>query len=440
MDQESKLNLIQYGPVVCASLSAIGSSLTILTIYRTRISGVALTTYHRLILGICLFDLVFSLALALGPLPAPAQLQAYGFKGAHGNLQTCAAQGFFFLVGNASFAYTTMLMWYYVLVVVCNMRAPGLLRIEPILHAIPILFYTIAAFVGLGKQMINFSGAFCFIGTYPLGCLKNPKVECIRGENVRVYSFWVGTLPIIVWNLMSALALLILGISVCVQYGKSRQWEDQRSTKQPRQLASSASPTIESSSSFRILTRRVSFGFRSTTLEGPSLRTGGSSSFTQRQVLVQCSLYALQFLNVATWISIVSIQELIGNSFDAFGSDFWLFAMALLMFPLQGFFLFLIFIRPRYANARQTYRPEATWWECFCGAVWDPMGSDPNNRARGGSPHRHRAAPVNSPDCGHQQHETAEFAASNEQANKEKGVDLELPEVKEEEEEEDAVT
>ena len=78
-----------------------GSLLTLVTLYRlkkttTSSNGTTtMTTYHRLLTGLCLYDLLMSTALAFGPLPAPQEIQAYGYRGAHGSVQTCTAQGMY---------------------------------------------------------------------------------------------------------------------------------------------------------------------------------------------------------------------------------------------------------------------------------------------------------------------------------------------------------
>jgi hypothetical protein len=55
--------------------------------------------------------------------------------------------------------------------------------------------------------------------------------------------------------------------------------------------------------------------------------------------------------------------------------------------PTQGFFNFLIFIRPRYAHRRHCCPQESRWW-ALCKAVWNPL-SKPEQR---GNPRKKHVA------------------------------------------------
>jgi len=100
----------------------------------------------------------------------------------------------------------------------------------------------------------------------------------------------------------------------------------------------------------------------------------------RRQVIVQALLYSLVFINTITWSSMETIYYLIGKEYDDFGDQYWISILALTFFPLQGFFNFLIFIRPRYLKNRNHLNNHGrlrAFWE----AVWYPNGT----RLGGGS-------------------------------------------------------
>jgi hypothetical protein len=136
---DARINYLVFMPCVAAPVSIMGSFLILLTIYRSSQAGTKMTTYHRLSMGISIFDIIFSIGFALGPLPMPHEL---GFPGAHGNIATCSFQAFLLQVGMASLSYSTMLMIYYVLMVCFNLTESTITkRAEPLFHAIPIFFH-----------------------------------------------------------------------------------------------------------------------------------------------------------------------------------------------------------------------------------------------------------------------------------------------------------
>ena len=98
-----------------SALSVIGSSVLLTTLFRTK--GARRKVHCRLLVFISIFDLVFSVAYGLGPIPIPKEVP---IPGASGTVATCSAQGFFRQWGGMSNNYLVMLMAYYVLVVRYN--------------------------------------------------------------------------------------------------------------------------------------------------------------------------------------------------------------------------------------------------------------------------------------------------------------------------------
>lgn len=108
---------IAYVPCVTGPLSILGSALTLTSIARAtrgangsgtnRTSGGGSqqsATFRRLMAGISIFDLIFSLGLSLGPFPMPAGMEdgmnrSYGLG--RGSVQTCTLQGFLIYLGLA---------------------------------------------------------------------------------------------------------------------------------------------------------------------------------------------------------------------------------------------------------------------------------------------------------------------------------------------------
>ena len=115
---------------VSGSISIIGSAATIFHILRTH-KGLS-STYHRLVVGLCVGDLISSLAWAFGSLAVPKDIH-YLSPYAHGNVETCTALGFIQTVGllMASF-YNCMTCFYYVSIITYNKKDDYIKRkLEP---------------------------------------------------------------------------------------------------------------------------------------------------------------------------------------------------------------------------------------------------------------------------------------------------------------------
>jgi hypothetical protein len=131
------------GPRISGGLSATASLLIIFLIFRTRrkLSSI----YHRIMFGMSVYDVLCSLAISLTTLPMPKDLPSgmtHGFEFAgrrFGTVQTCEAQGFFFVFGFVGmFSYNGMLCVYNTCSITLGMKELKIKRcVEPILHIIP---------------------------------------------------------------------------------------------------------------------------------------------------------------------------------------------------------------------------------------------------------------------------------------------------------------
>jgi len=110
---EALIRFIAYVPCATGPLSIVGSSLTLTSIARTKQTAASspararrgrnqLSTYNRLMVGISIFDLIFSFGVTLGPLPLPSGTSRPGFPSlGRGNTQSCTFQGFLIYLGMA---------------------------------------------------------------------------------------------------------------------------------------------------------------------------------------------------------------------------------------------------------------------------------------------------------------------------------------------------
>ncbi len=317
-------------------LSILGSSLILLTVYRTKkISGPkAINTYHRLLSCIGIFDILFSIGLTLGPLPMPSNL---GIPGAHGNTGTCSLQGFLLQVGYAKFAYSASLMIYYVLILRFRLRNSVMVKyVEPCLHAGPLLFHLITGTLGFFWEIYNPQSALCWVGVYPPYCNDIEDVACERGEeHVEIFGMWMGVYPSLFYTGIIVCCLIVVIWTVTQKYLAGRQF------------------SFQGSAPNRAQQERV------------------------RLVVTQSLLYGFFFLNVTFWGIAGTIVDLSGRQLDFLGEDFWLACITLSLFPLQGFFFFLIYIRPRYLTLRR--RSNLGRWRALIRSIWEPESRVPTS-------------------------------------------------------------
>lgn len=134
------------GPRITASLSIICSSLIIYVILRssTRLSS----TYHRIMMGMSIHDILGSSAIALTTLPLPNDdkwVNLYHYEGTRlGSYATCDAQGFFQFYGLlGSYLYNMVLCVYYAIALSLSIKDETIKRkVEPWLHLIPLCLST----------------------------------------------------------------------------------------------------------------------------------------------------------------------------------------------------------------------------------------------------------------------------------------------------------
>ena len=104
---------------VSASISIISSAAIIWHILRTH-KGLA-STYHRLVFGLCVGDLMLSLGVAINS-AAPKEMQ-YFIPSVRGNVGTCTAQGFIKLTGLVMASlYNGMICFYYLSIITFNKK------------------------------------------------------------------------------------------------------------------------------------------------------------------------------------------------------------------------------------------------------------------------------------------------------------------------------
>jgi len=374
LEDSKKYGIIQ---TVTASVSLIASTTIIWIIFRsrTRLS----TTFHRLLFGLCIADIISSFAQSLSTSMVPNEINYYIWN-ARGNVHSCDAQGFLIVLGDvAASGYNCSLCLYYLSVVKYNKTDEYIrTKLEPCFHGLPIAVACIAAITGLAKQSFNSTLVNCFPATYsPPHCTgyedgeipEGFNIPCGRGSDVN-YGFLI----------FFVLKTVVIGPSVIIvtmmmMYLEVRKIEKKlqkygvgalRANLQSRQ--DEAEPAMSSSVLSRLIKLRDSHQNRSS--------RSNNSSRQSRTVLHRALSYAMA--NVATFIFpwIVLIRRIAGVEPGIFIWE----KMALFLFPMQGFFNFLVFIYPRVAGERAS-KKDLSWCKAFANALTS-RGGDGKKKAK----------------------------------------------------------
>jgi len=187
-------------PKFAAPLSIAGSSYILydclLVVPRKR-SG--RTTYHRLMTGLCLFDLIMSIGLFTSTWPMPADTPHVW--GAVGTVRSCEAIGFLEQGGVIATLYNGSLSIFYLLRVRFGWTSMKLEPVEKWLHLVPVTFGLATMFASLFLDLFN-SGLFdCWIAPFPQGCDQTwdsggtIEVPCERGDNASLYQWVFDLIP-----------------------------------------------------------------------------------------------------------------------------------------------------------------------------------------------------------------------------------------------------
>jgi len=169
---------------VSSFLSTLGSFLIVFDIARKVWHGKATDPYQRIMVGLSVYDIIFSLVFFLGSWLTPKET---GWLWAVGNTASCSAQGFFFTFGGAGELLCQMAISFNIVMLIVfewnqNQFAK---KVERPMH---IIIFTLAlsiAVVPLSTQTINPWCGYCFYGALYDKCSSGKDKEelcAVRGN------------------------------------------------------------------------------------------------------------------------------------------------------------------------------------------------------------------------------------------------------------------
>mmetsp|Transcript_3601 Transcript_3601/g.5318 ORF Transcript_3601/g.5318 Transcript_3601/m.5318 type:complete len:433 (+) Transcript_3601:130-1428(+) len=349
---EGQVIALAIAPMVTGCMSFLASSTILIMILRSKVK--LSTIYRRLIFGMSSFDVIQSLEQASSVIPLP---EGWPVWGAMGNLTTCNMKGFFNTIGiTGAVFYSLSQSMYFITVIKLNVDEQTIKRkIEPFLHAIPILLAFGSSVFLLATDNYGPVAMTCWIAPKPLNCNLNPNVPCTSYGNLVVLRWVLGGVPVFFVFACNCIMLLVIWHAEYSQNRRNRRyavsWRENPSTCQS---TGNGSSIIGSTSSFLARSRDI---FRR-----PSQRPCSSAAKRRHQIAQRALWFILAF--ILTYIFTITTRILLDKS------PYFLQFLSRLFIPLQGFFNILVFTSPHVAGYRQK-NPECSWFRAF----WNVMKS-----------------------------------------------------------------
>jgi len=191
---------------VMSMISVISSS-TLIWMLRRSHGGLS-TTQNRVLLGLCVSDIIFSFSYLHFGMFVPKEVDYYSWN-ARGNMATCHIAGFFATVGSGLGPFYNASLCVLLLAIVKYEKSDEYIRnkIEPFLHGVPLLmsFGVYIFALAMGNVNPNGSGSCTLSPYYPPHCSGMEDgstteglfdVPCGRGN--RMAAFYTASLYLII--------------------------------------------------------------------------------------------------------------------------------------------------------------------------------------------------------------------------------------------------
>ncbi len=349
---------------VSASISIVSSVLLIAYILRSH-QGLS-TTYHRLVFGLSISDILTSSGFVLSLLMIPKEM-GYLVSGAQGNVGTCATQGFLVFLGGTMSQYYNCSICFYFLSIIKYNKSDTYIRkkLEPWFHGISIVLPLVIGSTIMIMECYNISSeASCFLTPHrPPHCIgyedghivEGFSIPCGRGTTfygsiifLILGVFSVAPPPIIIFTTMKMMYRTVLRIERNAQrYGvKTLRLNAQRRH---------ADDDEESPSS----------GVKST-VRKIILKIQNFSLWTRRNTSKRVSRKR-SVLQMATGFTAAWVMVFIPFTYISFFDSYVGSIVGSLLIPLQGLSNFIVFLSPKVRSAKKPMRgqQELSWYKAI---------------------------------------------------------------------------
>ncbi|GFH61337.1 hypothetical protein CTEN210_17813 [Chaetoceros tenuissimus] len=361
----------------CVSLIASG---TIIWMIKTEPKTGLRSPYSRIIFGLSVADIFFSLGMLLSPfLSPPDYVERPAFS--MGTIKTCAYAGYLFIVGMASVPSYTLFLTYYFMRRV-KYRVPQNVfaqKEEKWGHAgiiaLAILFPTIALF----RKEINPTtreGIMCFIASYPLDCASDNEIECERGEHADIYGGIFGAAGGMVFIcLLVVLAMFthhVYSIEKHFTYSKKEDSQSNKTPKKDHNFIRKSEDSNDASNKNDDSLEEVSLESsdltgRATEQNNQDKVENNTKKTLSRQALNQSLLYIVAFLLIYMPGMFQLVFKMAG--FDRITDSGFFFWWVSFFYPIGGVLNILIYTRPKVQKL-QDQVPGLPWVPAFMVVIW----------------------------------------------------------------------
>jgi len=337
---------------VSGCLSIMGSSSIIYMMLRGGRKKLC-RTQNRLIFAMSTIDILNSIALGLSYIPTPVSSCTRGL----GNISTCTAQGFFLQLGMAVLGYVAMLSIHCFLSIVHNVSEMVIAeKYEKIMHAIALFPMLCVAIAGAATKSFFGHYGHCWVA-------ENECVEDCRGFGG---GKWI-IICTVVWSILMAFvifsSMFFIVRTIRRRAIKMRRWVFrplQNSTKVERQ---------------------------------PSMMEE-FANVAVKQTLLYVFAYVLTYIPTGIHLVFPRSSTSVAHIINYLAQAAFL--------PLQGFWNFFIYIRPRYLRLRRERNDlsfVSTFQEIFCPKNTTEHGGPQQTRRRLTGYQRRRSYALNPNIC-----------------------------------------
>lgn len=332
-------------------LSILGSSLIIFMVLRRTRNDLPQSFQNRLLLPMSVFDIIGSIGLAFSSMPVPRGSDCT--YGAIGNKATCITQGFMLTLHCVVPMYNTMLCVYYLLAVKYRVKDETFLKYEALMHIVSIGPAVSAAIIAAANNLFNNYSIFCWLA-------ESNKYE-VDLNNINDHEDRNNVLSGLYSTLMVFCGLTFFVIAFCMIsiYAFVRE----------REL------------------KMKSYAFqRPVEDNGTSGNTTRRTSRLSRDVIdtkKQASLYVGSFILTYLFTIIIMGFDLVLQ--QKFPLPLWL--LQGVFAPLQGFWNFFAFIRPRFNIISRDHSEKSMLQKLFLAVVLKPEPTRQRKRKRSGRTH-----------------------------------------------------
>lgn len=204
--------------------------------------------------------------------------------------------------------------------------------IEGYLHGVPIIFTVISAVAGIPLQLYNpiKVGIGCWVESYPINCMRNDDVACIRGKHADSLLWMWGGVEMVFSSVTVTVCMVLVW------------W---RARSQLREIMDKQTEEMKKKTCDSKLEEQAVVGTAGEVKSLEKMRK--SVRFTSQQAL----LYASSFLFTYTVLLLLRGYEK-HNSLSPDGF-FVLTMFSQLLYPSQGWMICWIYFRPRVKAVRE---------------------------------------------------------------------------------------